>query len=187
MLPPGRLWNALRQSGSLADELLAAQAEEFARVDGRAEDLLDEADPRATLELLPEWEAWAGLPDICTGGMSTLQERREALVQKLTSGGGQSRAYFVSLAATLGYTITIDEFRPFICGKSRCGDQLNGGAEARFYWRVTVPNAKLIRFTCGVSRCGDSLGKIDRAAPLECVLQRLKPAHTEIIFNYSGV
>lgn len=186
LLPPGRLWDALREDGSLADRLLAAQAEEFARVNGRVDDLLDEADPRTTMELLEEWEAWAGLPDICTGAMGTLQERRDALVQKLTSRGGQSRAYFLELASSLGYTVTIDEFRPFICGKSRCGDQLNGGADARFYWRVNVGAAKVIGFVCGGSQCGNSLGKIDRAGVLECLLQRLKPAQTEIIFNYSG-
>lgn len=186
-LPPGRLWDALRETGSLADDLLAALAEEFARVDQRVDDLLDETDPRTTLEMLSEWEAWAGLPDACTGDFDTIQQRRGALVQHLTSVGGQSRAYFINLAASLGYTVTISEYRPFICGLNRCGDQLNGGVAVRHYWRVNVGTARIVWFRSGVSQAGDYLGLIDRAAVLECVLQRFKPAHTQIIFNYTGV
>ncbi len=186
LLPPGRLWDALRESGGLFDDLLAALADEFQRVDQRVDDLLDETDPRATVEMLPDWESWAGLPDFCTGGLDTLQERHEALVQKLTSVGGQSRAYFVGLATMLGYTATISEYRPFVCAGSRCGDVLNGGAEVRFYWRVNVADGKVVWFRAGASQCGDSLGLIDRAAALECILTHLKPAHTKIIFNYTG-
>ncbi|WP_241085114.1 putative phage tail protein [Candidatus Vondammii sp. HM_W22] len=54
----------------------------------RAESLLNEANPRATYELLAEWEAFANLPDTCTGSTLTLQERRAVLVQRLTATGG---------------------------------------------------------------------------------------------------
>lgn len=185
LLPHGAAWS--RDQDAVLTRLLTAMAQELALVDGRAASLLDEADPRTAFELLPEWEILAGLPDTCTAADETLQERREALVRKLTSTGGQSRAWFILFAEMLGFAITIDEWRPFITGSSRCGDPLNGGADCRFYWRVTVPAARVVYFRTGASHCGDLLGKIDRAEALECMIRRLKPAHTEVVFNYSGV
>ncbi len=89
----------------------------------RAESLLNEANPRATYELLAEWEAFANLPDACTGSTLTLQERRAVLVQRLTAMGGQSVSYFQSMVKRLGYTVEITEYRPFVCGVSQCGMQ----------------------------------------------------------------
>lgn len=185
LLPPGPAWT--REQDAVLTRLLAGWAQEFARVDGRANRLQEEADPRTTLEMLADWEQTAGLPDPCVAGRETLQERRGALVQKLTWGGGQSRTWFIGLGALLGFAVTIDEFRPFICGSSRCGDRLNGGAECRHWWRVNVAEAKVVWFRAGASQCGESLGEIDRAEALECMIRRLRPAHTEVVFNYSGV
>ena len=36
--------------------------------------------------------------------------------------GAQSRDFFISVAAMLGYTITITEYRTFVVGLDRCGD-----------------------------------------------------------------
>lgn len=52
LLPPGRLW----RRSELLRQLLLGSAAESARVDGRAEDLLRESDPRNAVELLPEYE-----------------------------------------------------------------------------------------------------------------------------------
>lgn len=52
-LPPGRVW---RLADSVLSKLLLAFADELARVDGRANDLYEEADPRTADELIPEYE-----------------------------------------------------------------------------------------------------------------------------------
>lgn len=54
LLPRGAAWT--RSPEAVLMRVLAACAEEPERVDERADDLLDEADPRATLELLSDWE-----------------------------------------------------------------------------------------------------------------------------------
>ncbi len=186
LLPPGAAWP--RDRDSLLVKLLGGLAEELARIDARASDLIRESDPRSTYELLADWERVAGLPDKCSRGRATtIEERRAALVAKLTMRGGSTKAYFIALAKQLGYDITIDEFRPFICGISRCGDVLTGGHSVRHVWRVNVPGARYTPFRTGVSQCGDKLGKITRAEDLACKLNTLKPAHTRIIFNYTGV
>jgi uncharacterized protein YmfQ (DUF2313 family) len=182
LLPPGRLWDALRADGSLADDLVAALAEEFARVDGRAVDLLAEVDPRTAIEWLAEWEEWAGLPDVCSGALTTLQQRRAALLQKLTATGGQSRAYFVELAASLGYAVDIEEFRPFTC-VTACEEPLYD-EEWWFTWRVNAPEQTIIDFTCE-SPCEEPLRAWGNKL-LECVILAGAPAHTHVLFGYGG-
>lgn len=185
LLPPGQAWT--RQADADLTKVLRIVAGEFARIDARAQQLINESDPRTTTEMLSDWEATVGLPNKCSGLGQTLQERRQAVVQKLTMGGGQSKAFYIELAELLGYEITIDEFRPFICGISRCGDVLNGGHEVRFYWRVNVPDPRLTYFRTGISTCGERLMTVQRAEDLECALNYAKPAHTELIFSYEGV
>ena len=41
--------------------------------------LIDESDPRSTLEMLNDWERAFGLPDSCTDAADTLAERQNAL------------------------------------------------------------------------------------------------------------
>ncbi|WP_153114628.1 YmfQ family protein [Rhodocyclus tenuis] len=185
LLPSGAAWP--RAANAALTRLLDALAEEFARVDARGGSALDEADGRAALELLADWERVCGLPDTCGAGVATtLQERRAAVVAKLTALGGASPSYFLGLAEAMGYTVELDEFRPFLTGVNRCGDRLGGGAAVRHQWRIRVTGPRFTAFRAGASQCGDLLGKIDRAADLECKLKRLKPAHTRLIFSYEG-
>ncbi|HEY6037181.1 MAG TPA: putative phage tail protein, partial [Kofleriaceae bacterium] len=53
LLPPGRLWNLI---GSMLYDLFAACADELGRLEGRVEDLFNEADPSTAVELLPDYE-----------------------------------------------------------------------------------------------------------------------------------
>lgn len=184
LLPPGAAWT--REEGTALSSLLAALAGEAGRVDLSAHRLMDEeALGSAALALLSDWERVCGLPDACSSAWATtLAERRAAVVAKLSSRGGQGGAYFRSLAATLGYSVTITEFRPFICGLNRCGDILNGGHAVRHVWSVTVHGPRVTRFRCGESTPPDSLAKITRAEDLECLLRRYAPAHTQLIVAY---
>lgn len=184
LLPQGPAWP--RDGEATLTRLLEAMAAELARVDARGEDLVDEADPRTTYELLADWERVAGLPDDCTGEAGTIDERRGALVDRLTATGGQSIAYFKTVAAALGYTIEVREYRPFVTGLSRCGHLLNGGHVVRHTWKVKVPDPRVTLFRTGQAQCGDLLGAIDRADDLECRLRKLKPAQSELVFDYSG-
>ncbi|AUZ85838.1 hypothetical protein CDW43_15255 [Methylophaga nitratireducenticrescens] len=98
LLPVGDLWTQLSEPDTDFFALITALAEEFARIDGRTEDLMDEDDPRTIYEMLFDWEKWLGLPDACMGNAETLQQRREAVLELLTLTGGQSRQYFIDLA-----------------------------------------------------------------------------------------
>lgn len=62
-LPVGAAWP--RAADATLTQLLAALAGEFARADARSENLVDESDPRGTVELLIDWERAYGLPAPC--------------------------------------------------------------------------------------------------------------------------
>lgn len=101
LLPRGAAWT--REPGAVLTNVLDALAQEFARVDVRADNLLDEIDKRTTNELLPDFERVYGLPESCVTGSLTTDQRRNALVSKATGLGGQSPAYILSVLERLGY------------------------------------------------------------------------------------
>jgi uncharacterized protein YmfQ (DUF2313 family) len=169
--------------------LMQAEGDELARIDGRVSDLFEEVDPQTTLELLADWERIAGLPDNCIKAPDSIAERRAAVQSRITGLGGQTRAYFIELAATLGFAITIDEFQPFRIG-ARVQQRLYG-EEWAHVWRVNVQPPAIddgqgltIRyFRVGRSRVGERLvgfGSLD----LECIIRRAAPAHSTVIFAY---
>ncbi|WP_334130157.1 YmfQ family protein [Sneathiella sp.] len=185
LLPPGPAW--LAESGSKLYAIVSATAKQFAAVHEDANKLVSEVNPLFSFDLLPDWEKMCGLPDTCTGSNTTLQERRNAVLEKLNRRGGQSIAYYRDLAAGIGYhDLEIEEFRPSICGEASCGEDLGGQPDVVFYWRVAVPDPRTTFARCGESVCGDYFGKITRAEDLECTLNRLKPSHTTLIFAYEG-
>jgi uncharacterized protein YmfQ (DUF2313 family) len=172
------------------------------RVEPRSADLLFvESDPRKTVELLPEWETAFGLPDPCAPEPGTVGERQAALVTQMTMIGGQSRNFFIGVGARIGYTITeIREWSPFMVGVSQVGDTRKtgtageqfrweiGAPEMRFYWSIRVGATKLTWFRCGAGECGvDHHLEFATADDLECLFQRYKPAHTEVLFDYTGL
>lgn len=204
LLPQGLIWVAAR-NGRLGAVLMAV-AGQLSGCQERADNLTLEASPNTTVELLPEWEKFAGLPDECTAGeANTLDERRRAVVAKLTGQHGLSVESFHKLAALLGYEITIREYIPFTVGRSRCGGPHVIGSSrgslitglsrcgapgpysvyyARFFWKVTVHGFRAHWFRAGRNRCGERLGWGAPAKDLECFFKRRKPAHTLIIFDY---
>jgi uncharacterized protein YmfQ (DUF2313 family) len=208
LLPQGDAWP--RWDDSTLIRTTDALGEIFGYVDSRAADLLEvETDPRLTLEMLEDWERNFRLPDPCFKSALTIDERHKILVFKMTLLGAQSREFFIGMAAWLGYTITITERAPFTCGISQVGDtsqMINwngtpgddpqaldyrwriGPPEMRFLWTVHVTGAPLMWFRAGAGEAGVQYHlTIGFAEDLECLLNRWKPAHTHIVFDYSNL
>lgn len=179
LLPRGAAFSV--ETDSNVHKVCLAVADEFARFDARGENLIEELDPRTTFELLADWERVYGLPDPCLGANQNTAQRINSLVQKITAIGGQTAAYFIAVAAVLGFTITITEFRAHTVDDdvdySLYGDDWN------FAWQVNAPLNTVIEYT--VSDTVDDALAVFGNAQLECVLQALKPAHTVIIFSYT--
>lgn len=173
LLPRGRVWH--RGWGMIQDAHILTLMPTWSRLSARANDLLVDAFPCTTTDLLPEWEATLGLPDPCTGPLDTIQERVAAVCTKFSARGGQSVAYFIAVAESLGYeNVTIDEFPP-------TSPTVDGPVHQ---WRVNIyTDTTTIWFRAGVSTAGDPLARWGSNI-LECTLETLKPAHTTILFAY---
>jgi uncharacterized protein YmfQ (DUF2313 family) len=203
LLPQGIAWP--RWPTSVIMSIVRGLAGIMGWMDNRAADLLErESDPRQTVEMLDSWEKAWGLPDPCYAGPLTIGERQHHLVLRMTMLGAQSRAFFISAAAFIGYTITITEYRPWMVGIDRCGDTrpfdpvagtlgdwpgwIGTPAENRFAWTVHLKRPRLTWFRCSKGQVGtDPHLRIGLALDLECVIRRWRPAHTVVLFDYSGV
>jgi hypothetical protein len=107
---------------------------------------------------------------------------RKPLFQSLISTGGLNRNYYISVAAALGYTIYITQFRPAMCGMSVCGDAINGD-EWPFTWQINVPGTTIRYAYSGSTYCGDPLGSWGDKQ-FECAITKIAPSHINIIFVY---
>lgn len=186
LLPPGDVWP--RETDSTLGKFCRGQAEVWARIDAAAWDLVDvEAQPTSTFRMLPEWEAAVGLPDPCVAEPLNIGERRKLLIERLTSEGSQSRAYFIGIAERLGYEVTITEITPFMAGLSQAGgeDQVGPGSISHHWW-INVTGYRVTWFRAAVSQAGlDPLARISLATDLECMIRPLQPEHGVLHFSYS--
>ncbi|MFY4008407.1 DUF2313 domain-containing protein [Achromobacter denitrificans] len=179
LLPRGRVWS--RDVSSVQSRALLGLVTIYEDSTARANQLLVDAFPGSTYELLPEWELTLGLPDPCAGPAPTIQARRAQVVARLTATGGQSIPYFTGLAKSLGYEVTVTQFMPSRFGK-RFGTPF-GGVDWAHAWQINAPT-----FTVNRLRFGDSFGSpfsYWTNNVLQCELQSVKPAHTVLNFSYS--
>lgn len=176
LLPTGAAWP--RDPDAVLTQALTAMADTLARAHNRALDLIEEADPRTTLELLEDWERVCGLPDPCSGQPDTIAGRRAQIVARLTATGGQSIAYFVALAAALGFDISIAERRARTHGRRPHGAAY-GDTDMQFVWEVHLPPETVRPRRYGQGYFGEPYASWGAQA-LICLLERLKPAHTII-------
>ncbi len=182
LLPPGPAWD--REFNPEVDSVLGSLAQELAREDLRAADLLAESLPDTVRELVPDWERVMELPDACMGESPTFDDRQLAVRRRLVEVGGQSRAYFLDLAFSLGYPqARIVEHRSPRFGRSRFGGGHFGTWSAQYMWTLEAgPRLRLGR-RFGASYWGQRFGA-DPNGALECVVRRAAPAHAVEFINY---
>lgn len=163
------------------DAVLAGLAPEFARAHNRLADLVLESDPRTTYELLTEWERAFGLPDGCVDISDDLVARINALVARVRGAGSPTPQYFIDLAATVGYDITITELQPHTVDSPV--DYPLYAEDIRYVWQVNS-TLNTITYADVNSTVETPLASWGNSI-LECVITRAKPAHTHVQFSYS--
>lgn len=206
-LPLGAVWP--RDPDSTLYKAALGLNDLFARFATRAAYFVNvEAYPPTALELLKAWERVLGLPGKCIAAAYasfTIAERQQAVREKLARRPGrQDRYYMLERAAAIGYQITITEYAMAMAGVCRAGanDTTEAGGQLivrrsicgdpayRFVWRVEITGPRLTWFRAGAGggRAGeDPHLSIARATDLECILEDVKPAHTKLIFSYTGI
>lgn len=129
-------------------------------------------------EMLGDWEVEYGLPDACGAEDESIAGRLRALEAKLMAVAIITPSDFIRLAASFGFTITIEEPAIFECGFSECGGEHTvGDARQEIYWLVTVTDLAVDYFRCGESECGfDPLFSYGEAERLLCLLRQHSPA-----------
>jgi uncharacterized protein YmfQ (DUF2313 family) len=180
LLPRGRVWH--RGWGWMQDADLLALMPTWARLQGRLNDLIAEIFPCSTVELIPEWEATLGLPD-CTGPLPTIQQRTAAICGKFVARGGSTIEYFIHLAASLGYQIEIETYKPFYASQGYAGYPCYDDQWA-YAWRVTVLGSTMIVwFRASESTAQEPLATWISGL-LQCTIEKYKPANTVIIWAF---
>lgn len=169
LMPQGRVWP--KAPDSVQAQVLAGLAASFARSDEAAMGLIDDVFPPTAVQMLPEWEATLGLPDPCAGPAPTIALRQAQVAARFVGTGGQSVPFFIAFALTLGFIITIQEF--------------TGTVSLANTWQVTVPNSGATFFTADGSYAEDPIDAFTTGANvLQCEFERLKPAHTQLNWNF---
>lgn len=192
LLPPGKAFEF--PTGSQIEKTFDALAIEPARIEERGQNFLDELDPRQTFEMLDSWERLLGIPDECTPeGEASISQRRARVLQKLTTGGGQSKAFYRLIAQQLGYDIEaldVINFRDFRVGQARVGEPLSNSESSLgavtgwpFTYQIKAPAAFVRRFTVGQSTVGERL-VLPENETLECVIRKFAPAHVTVLFSF---
>ncbi len=178
LLPRGPAWDD-------DNPLLLGLAQSLASAHQRADDLMREIDPRTVTELINRYETITGLPDSCAPpGVQTLAQRRQRLDAKINLAGGINEAFYLAQLRALGYEdATISRYNKSVF---RCTSTCLGGAFSdawKFYWQVNFAQpTKIKNMTCA-GNCTDSIRTWGDTVA-ECVMNKLAPSHTYVIFKY---
>ncbi|NWB85008.1 YmfQ family protein [Pseudomonas gingeri] len=182
LLPAGPAWDP--EQVPEIQQVLLGIAQELARVDARAVDLINEVDPVTVSELVPGWERVMNLPDPCLGPTPLFDDRRVAVRRRLLAVGGQSVGYFIDIARSQGYpNASVTEYQAPRMGRSRFGKACFGTWQAQFMWTLNTGGRLLLGRRFGASYWGERFGANPGSA-LECLIHRSAPANTLVHINY---
>lgn len=163
--PRGKAWG---DPGSRMWSFWRGLAPEFQRIHALVLSLVTDLNPTTMTEpWIALWETILGLPEADLPVPSTVADRRAAVIARLgKTAWGQSRPFYVALAALLGLTVAID---------------LPGTAPSR--WRVTCPEAVTVaRF--GTALAGDRFDVYSTAgSSLYRLFHRRKRLASRIMFR----
>ncbi len=184
LLPPGVVLP--REPGTVMGRLLEGLAGEPETLNNRTGDLIEEADPRTTVEMVDDWERVLGLPSTCGTPPGTLEGRRAAIIGRLVTNTNSSRAALEALGEAMGQTVRITERSPFQLGLSAFGDGSEFGADAtRYLWTIHFEDREVLGFELGVAELGVTpFAWIEEPEGVICALAELSPAHTEFGVAY---
>ena len=178
LLPRGRVWR--RDPGSTLAAVMLALAPTYTRGMQAAAQVLIDGSP-ATTRTVARVGSIAWMPDACTAANPRSSNARLG-ASEVGCARSLTIAYFVALAANLGFTITITEFTPFTVDKP-CDEALCE-PEWSYVWQVNAPQVVTFYFAVDESGVDDPLEVYD-AGELVCRIRADAPAETIVFFTFS--
>lgn len=181
LLPTGLAWP--RAPDAVLQKVLSAWANEMALVDARANELILEANPTESQALLTDWARVTEVPDVCFTGTVNATQLRTMVLDRLLSLAIPTPGYFVDLAAALGFTVTVTEFR-----ESTVEDDVESYINEEpwaYAWQVNSALNGAISPMSVEDDVESFMESWNNNAALECAIKRAKPAHTTVIFSYT--
>lgn len=163
----------LRLVNKVFSKMMSAFAKEFELLEDNITELLLQAIPGLSTDLLPEWEKDLGLPDGCTPLGQTISDRQKAVHAKYTGQYGQSAQFFIDYAEALGSTIEVVQSAygvPFRLGDASTPDKTRVGN--RLYSNRSVHS--------WVIRISPTDPNRDM---LICIFNRYSQAHTRLLIT----
>lgn len=156
----------------------------------RACALLEEFFCATTVEQRPEWWIDYGFPDPC--------DPWHTLCDKVRALGGSTCDYLQAISLERGWVVECGDCEPrrrAVAGCASAGCAKTCGCAANVIW-ITVhlnqspawvaPRIKVAK--AGAAQAGTSVAAPcpPEAAPLQCLIERFKPAHVKAIYIYEG-
>ncbi len=177
LLPSGYAWN--KELDSENAKLQLGFGYEFSRIESSAELLLKEVIPNNSIFLLKEWESFVGLPDCTTDETATIEMRHQALSTKIKMTPSLCSKFLEEIAASRGYTIKVIDRYPHHCMRN-----INYPLHPKHnWWTVYV---KVFNYASHYMTVVDDVKtylKINDYGDLQCLLERYKPAHINLIYE----
>lgn len=180
-MPNGDLFNAKNLEGSNFRRLLRGWAFELQRLEATFIEVTQEYNIYTTNDFIAEWERMVGIPDSCFSNEVDIVTRRRQVVVKLAAEGVNTREDFIDLASLLGFEIdiTYPPEIPFYPPYDVPIDLITGIPESRYVWIVSgpgiVPNVPPYNVPFSLTS--------SHANVIQCFFEKLKPAHTKILYR----
>ena len=179
-LPGGKVFAAKNVSGTNIRKLLLGFAVECVKTDAVIKLFRRDTVPNATRYFISEWEKALAIPDTCFFGNGDDIERRLHIIVKLAHYGVQTSQDFIDLAALFGISIECESGSlHHIHGALPFKDYSGGDVEARntIVIRPTEAIGETFTYTFPITFGTSTL------ATMECLFQKLKPVHVNLIFE----
>lgn len=183
LLPDGWAWPDGNPNTYIAGRLLP-MANEWSLIEQSMEAFETELDPGTAQNLLSDYLGVLG-PDPYGRDELTLSSAQRSLLahERWVDAPIICAGYFISSAADLGITITIEEFPLPLCGGAVCGDVLEPWLQ-QCVFKVTLPTDDSWTSVCGNTVCGDQIGGFTPSV-LENFITEKAPLFTRPVFSYT--
>ena len=178
--PEGRAFGGKRVAGSVSRLLLEGIAQEMLRSTDLLAEFRDEILPDETTLFIEEWESAVGIPDDCFLTMTgTIEERRRNVLAKLVSLGVQTAPDFVALAALFGITAIVKGGSTHGVVPKDLPEIIFGSDEIARHTILVDLTEQGLKFPYTFPIMFQS----EELALVECLFQKVKPAHVDVLFT----